>query len=125
MPLSSVRRRSMASDMNLLVTVVFSPAPRDVREVSLRLPSGCTVLQALQASGLLQLFPVIDQPSTVVGVWGRKVDLAQSLRENDRIEIYRPLTVDPKVARRERFAKQGARTTGLFSKKRDGGATGY
>ena len=125
MPLSSVQRRSMANDVSLLVTVVYSPVPRDVREVSLQLALGSTVLQALQASGLLQLFPVIDQPSIVVGVWGRKVDLAQPLRENDRVEIYRPLTVDPKVARRERFAKQGARTTGLFIKKRAGAAAGY
>jgi putative ubiquitin-RnfH superfamily antitoxin RatB of RatAB toxin-antitoxin module len=41
------------------------------------------------------------------------------------VEIYRPLTVDPKVARRERFAKQGARATGLFVKKRAGAKAGY
>jgi len=122
MPLSNVRRRSMVSDIFMHVTVVYSPEPRDMREVSLQLAPGCTALQALQASGLLQLFPSIDQPSTVVGIWGRKVDLTQTLRENDRVEIYRPLTVDPKVARRERFAKQGARTTGLFIKKRGGRA---
>lgn len=125
MPLSNAQARCMASEMTLQITVVYSPAPRDVREVSLCLAPGSTVSQALQASGLLQLFPLINQPSTVVGVWGRKADLNQPLRENDRVEIYRPLTVDPKVARRERFAKQGARTAGLFSKKREGAAAGY
>ncbi len=115
----------MASDLSLQITVVYSPAPREVREIALRLTAASTVLQALQASGLLQLFPLIDLQTTVVGVWGRKARLDQALRENDRVEIYRPLTVDPKVARRERFAKQGARTAGLFVKKRAGAKAGY
>ena len=115
----------MASDMKIQVSVVYSPAPRDVREITLRLAPGSTVLQAVQASGLLQLFPAIDLQTAVVGVWGRKVSLNETLLENDRVEIYRSLTVDPKVARRERFAKQGARTAGLFVKKRPGAKAGY
>lgn len=107
------------------VTVVYSPVSRDVRELSLQLPSSSTVLQAVLASGLLQLFPSIDLRITVVGVWGRKASLSQILRDKDRVEIYRSLTVDPKVARRERFTKQGARTTGLFAKKRVGAKAGY
>jgi putative ubiquitin-RnfH superfamily antitoxin RatB of RatAB toxin-antitoxin module len=47
------------------------------------------------------------------------------LRDQDRIEVYRPLLVDPKVARRERFVKQGARGAGLFAKKRQGAKAGY
>lgn len=115
----------MASDVSIQITVVYSPAFREIREIALQLAPASTVLQALQASGLLQLFPLIDQQTTVVGVWGRKASLDQTLRENDRVEIYRPLTVDPKVARRERFAKQGARTAGLFVKKRTGAKAGY
>ena len=115
----------MGSNVNIQITVVYSPSPRDVREVDLSLASSSTVLQALQASGLLQLFPLINPQATMVGVWGRKASLSQMLRENDRVEIYRPLTVDPKVARRERFAKQGARTAGLFIKKRAGAKAGY
>lgn len=115
----------MANDMRIQVTVVYSPVARDVRELVLSLAPNSTVLDALQASGLLQLFPAIDEPATMLGVWGRKTDLAQTLQENDRVEIYRPLTVDPKVARRERFARQGARTAGLFVKKRVGAKAGY
>ena len=125
MPSLNEPGRSTASDMTIQITVVYSPAPRDVREIVLRLAAGCSVLQALQVSGLLQLFPGIDHPETPVGVWGRQTNLNQVLRENDRVELYRPLTVDPKVARRERFAKQGAKTAGLFSKKRIGAAAGY
>lgn len=115
----------MANEMNIEVTVVYSPSARDVREIALRLAASSTVMQAIQASGLLQLCPSIELETAVVGVWGRKVSLNQTLRENDRVEIYRSLTVDPKVARRERFAKQGARTAGLFVKKRPGAKAGY
>jgi uncharacterized protein len=47
------------------------------------------------------------------------------LGDRDRVEIYRPLQVDPKMARRERFRRQGARAAGLFARKREGGKPGY
>ena len=108
----------MASDPALCVSVVYSPAPRQVREVSLSLSPGSTVLQALQASGLLDLLALHEPLTALFGVWGRKVTLQTILLDNDRVEIYRALKVDPKVARRTRFAKQGARGAGLFAKKR-------
>lgn len=113
------------SDDPLSVTVVYSPAARQVQEVSLELADPCSVLQALQASGLLVRYPEIDNLHTPVGVWGRKAPLDQLLRDQDRVEVYRPLRVDPKVARRERFARQGSRGAGLFVKKRAGAKAGY
>lgn len=59
------------------------------------------------------------------GIWGRKQETSAPLREGDRIEVYRSLRVDPKVARRERFVGQGSRGAGLFSKKRPGAKAGY
>lgn len=115
----------MASDAHLQITVVYSPFARDVREVALQLSAGSTVLQALQASGLLQIFPEFETPTLALGVWGKIASLTQALQDKDRVEIYRPLTVDPKVARRERFASQGARSAGLFVKKRVGAKAGY
>lgn len=115
----------MASDTRLQITVVYAPFPRDVREVVLQLSPGSTVLQALQASGLLRLFPELDASSLALGVWGNTAGLTQTLLDQDRIEIYRPLRVDPKVARRERFVSQGARSAGLFVKKRAGAKAGY
>ncbi len=114
----------MASDKLIQVSVVYSPVAREVREVCLLLAPDCTVLQALQVSGLLQLFPEIGM-DTRMGVWGRKAGLRQTLSDNDRVEIYRALMVDPKVARRERFAKQGAGRAGLFGKKQSGAKAGY
>ena len=113
------------SDAFVQVTVVYSPAASQVAEVNLTLRCPCQVLDALQQSGLLIQWPEIDRSDTVVGVWGRKAKLIDWLRDQDRIEVYCPLRVDPKVARRERFVKQGARGTGLFAKKRLGAKTGY
>jgi putative ubiquitin-RnfH superfamily antitoxin RatB of RatAB toxin-antitoxin module len=115
----------MVNDALLRVTVVYSPAARQVHEVQLVLPQGTTVRQALADSGVPSLFPNLNLSTAVLGIWGRKSTPDQVLRDHDRLEIYRPLTVDPKVARRERFAKQGARTTGLFEKKRLGAKAGY
>lgn len=115
----------MVADKRLRVSVVYSPGSREVREVNLLLEPSCTVLMALQASGLLQVFPALDPQTMLLGVWGRKASLSQPLRDMDRVEIYRALRVDPKVARRERFVKQGARTPGLFEKKRQGAKAGY
>jgi putative ubiquitin-RnfH superfamily antitoxin RatB of RatAB toxin-antitoxin module len=107
------------------VWVVYAPQPRQVEEVTLNLTEPCSVIDALRHSGLLQRFPEINTPHILVGIWGREASLQQVLREHDRVEVYRPLRVDPKVARRERFVKQGARTTGLFVKKRPGAKAGY
>jgi putative ubiquitin-RnfH superfamily antitoxin RatB of RatAB toxin-antitoxin module len=115
----------MPEDRPLQLTVVYSPAPREVREWALELLAGTTVLQALQASALPSEFPALDLSAVIVGIWGRKVRLGRLLRANDRIEVYRPLRVDPKVARRERFSQQGARAAGLFAKRRPGAKAGY
>ena len=115
----------MALEPVLQVVVAYSPAPGDVIEIPVPLPSGAKVLDALQHSGLPARFPDLDWATASLGVWGRKATLNQLLRDHDRVEIYRALQVDPKVARRQRFAKQGARTTGLFAKQRIGGKAGY
>lgn len=113
----------------LRVTVVVCVGPREAREQVLELPAGATVgdaLDTLIAQGATTAGQGdVQLPSVAVGVWGRPVGLAVLLAPSDRLEIYRPLTVDPKVARRERFVRQGARTTGLFARTRPGGKAGY
>ena len=107
------------------VWVVYAPQPRQVEEIALSVHEPSSVLDALRHSGLLQRFPEIDTSGILVGIWGRQASLQQVLREHDRVEVYRTLRVDPKMARRERFVKQGARTTGLFVIKRPGAKAGY
>lgn len=93
---------------------MYSPAPREVLEWTVQLPPGARVRDALQASGLAAAG--VDWRAAGVGIWGRKSAPDQGLREGDRVEVYRPLLVDPKAARRERFARQGGRTGGLFAR---------
>ncbi|HSV83903.1 MAG TPA: RnfH family protein [Ramlibacter sp.] len=107
------------------VTVAYSPAPRQVLERVLELPEGATVREAVLASGLLAECPGLRLEECEAGVWGRRCEWGAPLRENDRVELYRGLLVDPKVARRERFRKQGARGAGLFAKRRPGSKPGY
>ncbi|MEO8855390.1 MAG: RnfH family protein [Burkholderiaceae bacterium] len=107
------------------VTLVFSPGPRQVEEICLELAPGATVAQALELSGMRVRFPELARTPLQLGIWGRKATLEQRLRDEDRVEIYRPLKVDPKVARRTRFARQGAGAAGLFARKRPGGKAGY
>lgn len=100
------------------VLVWHSPAPGQVLECAVHLPQPATVAQALQAAGL-------SGEGQACGIWGRVCDAATLLQTGDRVELYRPLTVDPKVARRTRFASQGARSTGLFAKRRLNSKAGY
>ncbi|MBD3892564.1 RnfH family protein [Hydrogenophaga sp.] len=107
------------------VTLIYSSAPRTVHEAVLELDEGATVEQALRQAGWLQRFPEIGSTDLTLGVWGRRAGPQTPLRADDRVEVYRALRVDPKVARKERFVAQGARAAGLFSRKKPGSEAGY
>jgi putative ubiquitin-RnfH superfamily antitoxin RatB of RatAB toxin-antitoxin module len=94
----------------LRVEVVYAPAPRTVHPVSLRLPAGSTVAEAVQASALLARHGLQGLDGLTTAVWGRVVDQATVLRDLDRVELLRPLQVDPKEARRLRHRSQADRT---------------
>ncbi len=115
----------MAAEAEIDVWVAYAPGPQQVHEIALRLPAGSTVAQALQRSGLAQRHPQLDLVHAAVGIWGRKATRGQVLRAQDRVEVYRPLRVDPKVARRERFKRQGQGRSGLFAQRRAGAKSGY
>lgn len=109
----------------LNISVVYSPAPRQVRQWALTLAHGTTVAQALVACPIFQDFPELQRGCVQLGVWGRKASLNHPLHDQDRLEVYRTLRVDPKIARRERFNRQGAKSAGLFATKRPGAKAGY
>jgi len=73
--------------------------------VTLTMPEDATVEAALKASGLLERFPEISGSELKVGIFGVVCKLDRSVREGDRIEIYRSLVHDPKEARRQRALK--------------------
>lgn len=73
--------------------------PRRHASVRVELPAGATVADAVSASGM------DDGEHVAVAVFGEKVEAAHVLREGDRVELLRPLTMDPKEARRRRAVK--------------------
>jgi putative ubiquitin-RnfH superfamily antitoxin RatB of RatAB toxin-antitoxin module len=90
---------------DLTVEVVY--ATRGVQAlVTLKMPPGATVEDAIQASGLLLHFPDIDLTVNSAGIFGKACGLDQTLKTGDRVEIYRPLLHDPKEARRQRAAQK-------------------
>jgi uncharacterized protein len=92
----------------LQIEVLATPAPRRVTSTHLSLPAGATVRDALQGAGLLAPGAALAAGWTC-GVWSRRCALERTLRDGDRVELYRPLTVDPKEARRLRYKGQPAR----------------
>ncbi len=83
------------------VEVAYAGAARQVvRRVAL--PAGSTVMQAIEASGLARDIPGLVIDPAHLGIFSRKATPDQLVGEGDRVEIYRPLTLDPKEARRRR-----------------------
>lgn len=90
---------------HLRVEVVYSTADGLIIQEKLQMASGATLAHALQKSCLLERQPELWHAPC--GIWGRLCKHDQVLRDQDRIEIYRPLVLDPKEARRQRQSKQG------------------
>lgn len=74
--------------------------------ISLTVAAKTKVLQALQQSGILDNYPEIDLSKNSIGIFGKIVSLDRGLLNNDRIEIYRSLRLDPIQARRQREEQQ-------------------
>jgi hypothetical protein len=86
------------------VEVVYALPDRQ-RVVTLVLPEvGLTAQAAVEQSGLLDEFPELRGRPLVLGIYGTVCPPDRPLRDRDRVEIYRPLRVDPRVQRRERAA---------------------
>lgn len=92
----------------LSVSVVYSPRAGVVDETLLSLAQGATVADALRESGVTIRH---DTGGFALGVWGVPAAPGDRVRDRDRVEIYRPLQVDPKQARRLRQQKQRAQLT--------------
>jgi putative ubiquitin-RnfH superfamily antitoxin RatB of RatAB toxin-antitoxin module len=93
--------RNNASGEVLHATVVGAPPGESPREVPVELAAGSTIGDAVLASGLLDADPLRIERLDL-GVFNRPQKPDTPLREGDRVEIYRPLTIDPKEARRIR-----------------------
>ena len=99
------------------VTVALASKPHEVHEWVIEVDAACSIAQAMTGIDWKSLVPAIQLHEYELSVWGRRCDSHALLAEGDRIELTRPLRVDPKVARRERFQRQGVRTAGLFQRR--------
>ena len=96
---------------SIRVEVVYATLGRQDR-VKLVLAPGSTVAAAIDASGVLQKYPEIDLTKNKIGVFSKLAKIDTVLRDQDRVEIYRPLIADPKEVRRKRAAEGKAMKKG-------------
>jgi putative ubiquitin-RnfH superfamily antitoxin RatB of RatAB toxin-antitoxin module len=90
------------------IEVVYA-LPREQEILRLELPEGATAAHALRDSGLLERYPEITNKMMAIGIWGKVVNLDTPLHDQDRVEIYRDLVADPKVARRRRATNKATK----------------
>ena len=89
------------NDAPLRIEIVYAEPQRAI-EKSFRLAAGSRVADALRLAALDADFAGVDLWNSALGIFGRAIRADHALQDGDRIEIYRPLTADPKIARRAR-----------------------
>ncbi|MBL4830048.1 MAG: RnfH family protein [Aliivibrio sp.] len=94
----------MTNDNMVQVEVVY-PLPNEQKVLNLVVRSDQTVEEIILQSGVLELYPDIDLKVNKIGVFSRNVKLDATVRNRDRIEIYRPLLADPKEIRMRKVAR--------------------
>lgn len=99
----------------LRVSVVCLTPERAFRR-TLALPAPATVGEAIEASDVRRQVPGLAGRALEVGVFGQRRTLADALQDGDRVEIYRPLTIDPKEARRVRVAVRRRRRVAVAAR---------
>ena len=89
-----------------MINIEVCYAMADKQElVKVKLAEGANLQQSLEASGLLAKYPEIDLKKNKFGIWNKLSKLDSTLRDRDRVEIYRPLIADPKEVRKQRAAE--------------------
>lgn len=92
----------MSGSLNIEVCYALADAQT---LIALTLPAGATVRDAIDASQIAVQHPEIDPATAKIGIFGKLTTLDATLADHDRVEIYRPLIVDPKLARQRRVEK--------------------
>jgi len=98
----------MENDKHIAIEVAYA-LPEEQKIISLEVIEGMELAEAVNQSGILDMFPEIDLATAKVGIFGKLKKANTVLREGDRVEIYRKLIADPKQVRKERAA-QGKQT---------------
>jgi len=83
----------------MIVGVAYAKAAQQVW-TNIEVPTGATIQDAIDLSGILSKFPEIKLDDQKVGVFGKVSALDTPLKEGDRVEIYRPIIADPDTIER-------------------------
>lgn len=87
------------------ITVAYATPEKQV-EIPLTVEENCTIALAIARSAILTQFPEIKLSENKVGIYGKLATLDTTVKNNDRVEIYRALTIDPKELRRLKAKKK-------------------
>lgn len=100
------------AEKTMVVEVAYA-LPHKQKIVTLNVPEGTSMLDAVRLSGMEQHFPELDLESAPLGIFGKAVPkpAERVLQSGERVEIYRPLIADPKEVRKQRAAKAKAAKT--------------
>jgi len=90
--------------LKVLVEVTYA-LPEEQSLLAIMVSENSTVKDVIEQSGILEQYPEIDLQVNKVGIFSKLIKLDHTIREKDRIEIYRPLIADPKEVRKKRAAQ--------------------
>lgn len=86
-------------------TVVYG-YPHKQTIIPITVPIGATAIQAIEQSGILAIWPEINLDTLSIGIFSKKVKPETLVKDGDQIELYRPLKIDPKEARKLRASRK-------------------
>ncbi|PIE45629.1 MAG: RnfH family protein [Gammaproteobacteria bacterium] len=96
----------MSQERQTITVEVAYATPERQKIITCRVVPNTSLIDAVRQSGIVDLFPELDVDSSDFGIWS-KIKPAKTIVQNgDRIEIYRPLLIDPKESRRRRAQKR-------------------
>ena len=101
----------MVTERTLIPVEVAYATPEQQVIKAFEVPVGTSLSEAIDASGIVADFPGLEWGAKNVGVFSQAKPLDYLLEPHDRVEIYRPLIIDPKEARRLKAEKQKSRAT--------------
>jgi hypothetical protein len=95
--------------MSTITVKVVYALPDGAIEIEVELPSGATVADAIARSRIAERHPEAALDRAPTGIFGKRAGRDATLQNGDRVELYRPLQVDPKAARSRRAGSRGTR----------------
>jgi len=105
MPDQATTAQDSTQQAFIQIEIIYALAHQQ-RLIRLNVAPNTSVEQAIEQSGILKDYPEINLQSNKVGIFSRVCQLSDGLHQGDRIEIYRPLIIDPKEARKKRAIKK-------------------